>query len=212
MAMLQKPEKAARSSPPSRAGGAGVDRPVRTEGQRLLRAVGASLGQVAERCGATRQAVSLWRGGQRVPDGGWRRALEEHYGIPTSAWERAPKVGAAATPVLEVARGAPTQARPGTADEIEELLETVRAARRDPGLVHSERIRAAAEERALLALRERLARQTDERESDLEDLVVRHPRWLAALERITRALVPYPDAALAVAAELGELEREREDG
>jgi transcriptional regulator with XRE-family HTH domain len=61
------------------------------EGQRLLRAVAAPLGDVAKVCGMHKGTVSAWRTGHKLPCVEARRLLRDAYGIPTDAWGRRPQ-------------------------------------------------------------------------------------------------------------------------
>lgn len=71
------------------------------EGQRLLRAVAAPLGDVAKVCGMHKGTVSAWRTGHKVPCVEARRLLRDTYSIPTDAWGRKPERAASPmTPTL----------------------------------------------------------------------------------------------------------------
>lgn len=61
-----------------------------TEGQRLLLDAPESLAVIAKAVGASKQAVSYWRRGDKLPGDSAREALRVTYGIPVDAWDRAP--------------------------------------------------------------------------------------------------------------------------
>src|SRR5688572_24784946 len=63
---------------------------VRNEGQRRLTAVDASHGAVAMKVGVSKQVVSMWRKGAKMPAVTARAKLAAAYGIPVEAWELAP--------------------------------------------------------------------------------------------------------------------------
>src|SRR4051812_20128972 len=66
----------------------------RTDGQRLLASVRGSTQLIGDSIGATKQAVSLWRTGARVPDEMLRRKLHTEFRIPPTAWDVAPQSSA----------------------------------------------------------------------------------------------------------------------
>src|SRR4051812_43906185 len=61
-----------------------------SEGARLLAAVRGSVQLIADATGTSKQAVSAWRTGVRVPDEDGRRRLRDAYAIPLAAWDRPP--------------------------------------------------------------------------------------------------------------------------
>lgn len=64
-----------------------------TQGRRLLRAVlqRTTAIAVAARCRVSQPTVTLWALGERNPNDGHRRKLEELYGIPPAAWGAVPR-------------------------------------------------------------------------------------------------------------------------
>lgn len=182
-----------------------------TEGQRLLLEVPGSLAELGARLGCARQMVSCWRRGTKLPGDTNRRLLEQHFGIPPGAWERAPGSRAPSNPKPTRKRPAAPAAvpraevdGPSTMAEVQAEIEELRALR-DEELTTSEKVRVADAMTKQLALKARL-----ERDRELfEDRVIRRSAWWASLEeRILAALKPYPDAARAVAEALAPEEEE----
>ena len=58
---------------------------MKSEGQRLLREVDATGPEIAARVGVTKQSVSYWRRGEKVPDAGQRAILQLAYSIPAAS-------------------------------------------------------------------------------------------------------------------------------
>lgn len=172
----------------------------KSEGQRLLLAINASHNEVAASVGTSKQLVSYWRRGEKVPGKKFRAKLEDLYGIPPSAWERVPYAGG--TPPA-----APPPARASVADDLDEidhlrdLLRDLRRLRRDTGLTATARARVASEESKTIGRLEALRA----RRELLEDRVVReHPAWHRLRDAILRALEPFPEASQAVIAAIDE--------
>ena len=90
----------------------------RSEGQRLLAAVPGSLAKLGAAAGVSRQLVSYWKRGEKLPTPANRAKLQKAFGIDPAAWDRRPPERgkqAAATPEP---RGAPARgARPSTLEE-----------------------------------------------------------------------------------------------
>src|SRR4051812_33151147 len=90
-----KPNGSTRAAPAKRSARAvvaeHVDDPApANEGARLLCAVRGSVQLIADAIGASKQAVSTWRTGVRVPEEQWRRQLHAVHAIPLDAWDRPP--------------------------------------------------------------------------------------------------------------------------
>jgi hypothetical protein len=169
--------------------------------------VSASLSEVAGKVGcSSRQTVSDWGKGEKVPGAAYRPRLKEAYGIPAEAWERPPADG----------RSAPSprpSSPPGvTRTTLEQCLALIRdteaeleadqAAKPEDRLMPSERVKLRDTFARALSLRHRLESAGEL----LEDRLVRqHPEWKRFRASLLKAVVPYPDAAQAVAAALQEL-------
>src|SRR5690606_736833 len=61
-----------------------------SEGARLLADSGDSIRRIAEKVGVAKEMARLWRTGAKLPSDENRRKLQEIYGIPVDAWDRAP--------------------------------------------------------------------------------------------------------------------------
>ena len=95
---------AAVATRPARRGKGGrprVERPPRTEGERLFRALPGSQEDVAEALGVSQAAASAWATGARRPQPDTRRTIARVFGIDPSAWDRRP-----------ASEGAPEQSEP----------------------------------------------------------------------------------------------------
>lgn len=178
------------------------DDDAKTEGQRLLRAEPGSLASIAKAVGCGRTIASAWRNGEKLPSDALRRRLRDVYGIPERAWDVVPGGLDAPPPRAE------------EDDEVEDLdtlalavadLREVRRELRRGDLTQAQRAKLRDSSQKLLALKYRL-----ERDRELvEDRVVRgHPAWARIKDVMAAALEPYPDAAVAVAEALEEVESE----
>lgn len=180
----------------------------RTEGQRLLLEVNGTHAEVGARIGASKQSVSYWRRGEKIPGAKARAALREAYGIEPAAWELRPGAGDAA-PSAASPESLPPQppraprARTMTLDEVVAELDYLHDLRRDGKLMPSEKVRLSDSISKNLALKARLERDQEL----LEDRIVReHPMWKVRIKpAILGALKPYPDAMRAVAEALAEV-------
>ena len=185
----------------------------RTEGERRLRAVDESTSQVAARLGKSKQTVSCWRRGTKLPSPASRALLEEAYGIERTAWDRTPakvkaKTAKAKAPKEPPAKAAPPPPprpeSPTLLQEVEWELAVLRQLSEDKDLSASVRARLSDSRTKLISLRARL-----EREQELvEDRLVReHPMWLRireVLEDFVKRLKPEDAREMRAAiAELG---------
>lgn len=183
--------------------------PARSEGHRLLMCVPASLTSIAAVANTSKQAVSFWRTGRKVPGAAARAALEAAYGIPAASWGDQPTAGPASssTPSTAPEEAATRSATssPTTMEGVEALLKVIRHDRGRPGLLAGERVKLADAETRLLALRHRLEKEAEL----LEDRIVKqHPMWSRIKSAIADTLVRWPEAARAVAAVLRDIEGE----
>lgn len=188
----------------------GRSSPLRSEGQRMLQAVPDSLSQIAKACGAGKSTVGDWRTGAKEPGQEYRAALERVYGISSLSWaqvpggeqERAPRVP---RPPATPADAEESDGRPTNLADCLALIDAMRGAAREPDINPADRIKLVDSLSRLMTLRHRL-----EKEAELvEDRIVRqHPLWARLKAAVLSALVPFPDAARAVADKLEGLEAE----
>lgn len=167
----------------------------RSEGQRLLLEVPASLSELARLTGCTKQAASQWRNGLKQPSSEVREVLEKTHGVPAWSWDYRPHMrpsgGTSARPAL------PEKA--STLERVLALVEDTRRELEDPGLIASVRVALRASHLRALTLCGRL-----ETELVLEDpdAVLHHPTWRRMRSVMLQALSAYPDAYAAVLAAL----------
>lgn len=172
---------------------------VRSEGQRQLIAVPATLREIAENLGGavSVQAVSAWRRGEKVPAAGPRAGLAAVYGIAPETWGYLPVAAPAAgppAPPQATPRAKLTTSSPNSLADCHALLALIRDARGD-NMLPSELGKTVDSEARVLALLARLEAQHELR----EDRYVReHPAWHRTRRVIIEALAPYPIAAKAV--------------
>jgi transcriptional regulator with XRE-family HTH domain len=168
----------------------------RTEGQRLLVAVSGSHSEVAAKLGGktTKQSISEWRLGQKVPGAAARARIQATLGIEPDAWSRQPGGGQQATqaPAALPALG-------GELEHLEELLRDLRQLRSDRGLTASERARVAGEETKTLR---RIAELRDASKLTEARYVHEHPGWQRLKRALLDALKKHPDAYRDVVAAL----------
>lgn len=179
----------------------------RTEGQRLLLEVNGSHAEVGERIGASKQAVSYWRRGEKTPGPKARAFMRDAYGIEPAAWERAvvppeqPEADAAGS--ASPSAPSPRARSATTLDEVVAELEYLHELRQGQGLMPSERVRLSDSISKNLALKARLERDQEL----LDDRIVReHPAW----RRIEDGLIAWakahgPDVARSLAETLAGL-------
>lgn len=176
-----------------------------TEGHRQLLALTASGSEIGRRVGVSKQAVSLWRGGQRVPDHDARAALAREFGIPSRAWdERAAEASPMrqeGPPRAEQGEAAEPSDRPvtgalgATLGDLEVLIEQLKQALADDRLAPVVRASLSGRLTAALELRSRL--QGDSRTDEAK--LAQSPAWARLEAAMASALAPYPQAAEAVA-------------
>jgi hypothetical protein len=184
-----------------------------TRGRELLDARGVGAAELGRQLQCSRGVVHAWITGRKQPSAAARARLEA-LGIPAASWSQAPSDGRATDQGRRHATPSPTSGAPelgasspavhlarpdGGLAELDDLLAHVRAARRDPSLVASERLKAGMEEAKLLAYRTRLEHQIATRPAMIEDLCVRHPKWIAFRDALIEAIAPHRQAMLAVA-------------
>lgn len=164
---------------------------LRSEGQRMLLHVSGSLLAIGKAVGVkSPQTVLKWRNGASVPGPEVRAQMQVALGIPIQAWLRRPAEVQADEPQVD-------EVLPQSSlDECMELLVVIRRDRNQPNLLPGERSKLVDAEARILKLRSDL-----ELRAELsEDRYVReHPAWLRIRNELARALVPFPDAARAVA-------------
>lgn len=164
--------------------------------------VPASLAVIAAAVQGSKQAVSFWRTGKKKPGPEARAKLEAAYGIPAISWGQRPSGRASSAPPA-AAEVTDEPAAPSTMEGVEALLKLIRADRGRDGILASERVKLADAETRLLSLKHRLEKEAEL----LEDRIVKqHPMWARIQAAVGDTLVRFPEAALAVAAKLRELE------
>lgn len=180
---------------------------LRSEGQRMLLHVTGSLAAIANEIGArSPQSVLDWRNGKRSPAIEARAAMQAAFGIPIEAWTRLPHTLDAANDSMPAApplMNDPNAPLPSTLDSCIRLLLTIQRDSVAPGLLPGERVKLVDAEARILKLRADL----EQRAELSEDRYVRdHPAWLRCKKALAQALLPFPEAARAVADALDRLE------
>lgn len=210
-----------RSLPGSNGGNGGVV--VRTEGQRLLMAVStaASLSEIAAAIGgASKGNVSEWKSGSKKPGDQYRAALSVRYGIPVGSWDLAPeRPGGEQVPdepeddaeADDTDEPAPTSSRSAReASTLDDCMALIAETKRE--LANASNLAPAARGKLqdnlvkLLTLRARLEKDAELLETRV---ATEHPAWLCMKRVIIAALVPWPQAAKAVASALEALEAQQ---
>lgn len=197
---------------------------VRSEGQRLLLQVDATLKSIAASCGVQHTAVIDWRYGRCTPSPSARAQLYAAYEIPAPAWGQLPMgmrtdgdgvpvaAGSSVVPVEVAPVPAPVPAPvnghgvhgvnghgpPNSLTETSALLGQIRRQLERTDLMANDRARITDTYTKTLALQHRL-----QKEADLtEDRIIReHPSWQRIRLELARILARYP----AVAGEVAEM-------
>lgn len=181
------------------------DAQVRNEGQRLLMAVPASLRDIAAKSKTTRQAVSMWRRGEKLPSASVRAALEAAYAIPFDAWDLGAELYQATGEQTTRSEPPRNDAR-RSIEWVNENLEIVGTELRRR-LVPVAKARFLDQQLKWLKYRDELRREEELREARY----LQHPRYLAMKQRLAEALAPFPDAARAAAEAMRELNHDDDD-
>lgn len=170
---------------------------IRTEGQRMLLHVLGSLEAIAAELEVkSPQSVLNWRSGARMPSQEARAKMYAAFGIPIDAWDRKPFELPVQPDAPVVEAFDPDKPAASTLDECRALIAVTKRARLQGSVSTSEMVKLASAEASLLKLRAEL----EQRAELSEDRYVReHPAWLRCKREISRALMPYPEAARAVA-------------
>lgn len=161
-------------------------------------AVPGTLTEIGDNVGCrSPQTVLDWRNGAKKPHRMFRAAIRDAYQIPIDAWDRVPEGSDAPTHLTDASTtGAALGNTPNSVEHAQQLLNMMRSARNDPGMLTSERLKLAESEAKLLALRHRFERDAEL----LEDRIVReHPSWTRLKAALIEALLQHPQAARAVA-------------
>jgi transcriptional regulator with XRE-family HTH domain len=170
----------------------------RNEGQRRLTLVDASHAAVAMKLDVSKQVVSMWRQGKKMPAVSARTKLATVYGIPVEAWDLAP--GAEPTTVVTAAPSvtSATPDAPSTSSTLHDVLALIAGLKQElraRDISATVRRGINADLTRLLSLRARLEKE----ETLLEErIVLEHPFYRRIRSAIVGALAPYPDAARAV--------------
>lgn len=176
---------------------------ITNDGQRALLATGVRATEISRATGASKQSVSQWRLGHKIPSEAQRAKLQVLYGIDVSAWNLSPGAKPRSRPTE------PTSIDPATMSTIDEIhahqrrvLELVD----DPSFTPPMRMRLLDVYTRALSLKVKM----DERRETLEDRAVRESAfWKRSKVAILLALKPYPDAARAVAMALAAVDTEK---
>lgn len=176
---------------------------LRSEGQRMLLHVSGSLAAIANEIGArSAQSVLDWRNGKRMPALEARAAMAAAFGIPIEAWSMLPSTDGESSASLPVVQD-PNAPLPSTLDSCLRLLQTIQRDSMTAGLLPAERVKLVDAEARILKLRADL----EQRAELSEDRYVRdHPAWHRCKKTIASALLPFPEAARAVADALERME------
>lgn len=170
-----------------------VDPVPKSEGQRLLVASTDSHGDVARAVGASKQIVSCWRRGSKVPAPEARAKIEAAYGIPVTAWDRVPS--SPGTAVAVAVQLPPDLSKGSTLDEIVRAQQMIEGLFYDPSIAAIVRVKFVDPLAKILALKARVERERE----FLEDRIVReHPEFARLTKALFEALRPWPDAVRAV--------------
>lgn len=182
---------------------------VRSEGQRLLLAVDATLDEIQNACGASRPSVVDWRFGRATPNTSSRAALWNAYEIPAPSWNQLPvgmrPANGHTAPAITPAPAPPTNGHtgpPSSIDETAALLGQIRRQLEATDILPSDRARITDTYTKTLALQHRLQREVDM----TEDRIIReHPTWQRIRAELARVLARYPAIADEVCAALDRL-------
>lgn len=207
----RQPDRAAVNQAPSKRSTAApaVDLPVdpaiapTTEGQRLLMAVPETHAAVGAAVGASKQSVSQWRRGEKVPGEGMRAKLRDAYRIDPVSWGKpAGAAGAKAPPPASPPQG--SAERTTTLEACDAHLAEIDKMLAKDELLASDRAKLLSAKTQVLRLRATI----EEKGELFEDRAVReHPFYRRMKGAILGALRAHPDAARAVADALAELDQ-----
>lgn len=205
---------------------------VRSEGQRLLLGAPGTLAELAAACGVSKQALSDWRLGVKVPSVDKRRRIFDALGIDPWAWSLRAASSSARARGKRAAEGGTlveTRGRRGTLasvgaavgapvdehdddtpsasttplEHVRALLDAIRRDRMRDDVTPDDRAKLAGAEIRILKLRASLEATVESREARY---VLGHPAWLRLRREIVSALEAYPIAAQAVVDAVARLE------
>lgn len=168
-----------------------------SEGQRLLHQVPGSLAGIGERLGVSKQAIAMWRSGERGPGEKLRTKVESVLGIPRLAWDRLPKTAQrlAFSPVDAAADAdddGETDDEPSLAEDFRRQLRSLRAELDRPDLIIRERLAINASFSRALEQRRKYELQIELQEARF---VRDHPAWQRFKRMLMDALLAHPAAA-----------------
>lgn len=186
----------------------------KTEGEKLLRAVPASLNAISKQCAIAKSQIHYYRRGEKVPDDTTAEVLERHLKIPRGTWRvRLSRENSKTAPLVDENESSDEEtgadhdptASAGSAKE---------AARAYLKNVRKMRGAAQAQDRSdlpkLLELERRaildLARFSGELTAADENKLCETRKWIALRDGILDALDAFPDALKAVTEKLAALE------
>lgn len=173
-----------------------------SEGARLLASARGTMQVIADAVGATKQAVSLWRTGARVPDEPARRKLHATLKIPLGAWDVPPHatLNQADDDEPPPAPWFPITgagAEPSALEDCTRLLALLRSQLNRHDLLGRERVQLGDAFARALTQKERLERA---REMVEPRTIKEHVEWRRLKRLIIDALLPHPAASKAVEA------------
>ena len=187
-------------------------------GAQKLLAVAESHAEIARQCGVSRNLPAFWRKSQRLPSTKARAALSRLYGIGIDEW----KLPAVAAPTASSPRKKAAPPNPRTAAHrapdplaptgpppyptppkdptvLEHARHSLACLRHDMqyrSLIFGEVLKVRADELKLITA---ISKMQSAQELSESRYVTEHPAWVDLKRRILRALVPFPEAASAVA-------------
>lgn len=161
---------------------------ISTEGQAQLSALEQTGAEIAARLGVSRETVSAWRRGRKVPSTKQRVELKAAYGIASASWEHVPD----ASPVIGVSESAAEDLELGGIDRAITRIERRCAEPKLSPIAH------AALERELRQLR-------SARELTMKRILESEP-WRRIVGVLVHVLAPHPELMKELAGELAKLE------
>jgi hypothetical protein len=157
--------------------------PPQNEGQRLLLELDLSNAEIAQLIKVSRESPRRWREGAKVPHE--RRAdLERHLGIPSTAWDLAPRTP---TPAEALASRLDPTALPPDDDGLAALVTQLQRARAEPGISTAVLAKISAVEVRAREARAKI-RTWD------EAAILASPAWRRIETTVLGAFDPPPDA------------------
>lgn len=200
-----------------------------TEGQRLLRATGASTNAIGSATNVSRESARRWLHGVKLPGAAARAALQRAFSIEPATWDQAPSEHASKPQNGTAGAGAEVVPAPPDGDDDEEDLDdaedeldlTKPGANREAARLHLIRMQrwrrqaertGSASERAKMAELERRAiaeygNFTGERAEPVDEATfTKHPAFREFASKLARLVAGCPSCAPAVRAAVAEVD------